>query len=72
MVEARKLAGKILGNGPLAVRLALESALRGRSLPLDEALRYEANLFGLVSATADMREGLRAFLDKRPADFRNE
>lgn len=72
MVEARKLAAKILANGPLAVRLALESALRGRSLPLDEALRYEANLFGLVSATADMREGLRAFLDKRPADFRNE
>jgi len=68
--EARKLAGRIAGNGPLAVRLALESALHGLSLPLGEGLRYEANLFGLVSATADMREGMRAFLDKRKADFK--
>jgi len=72
MGAARKLAGKIARNGPIAVRLALESALRGRSQPLEEGLRYEANLFGLVSATRDMKEGLQAFLDKRPAEFRNE
>lgn len=66
------LARKIAANGPIAVRFALESALRGRSLPLEEALAYEANLFGLVSATRDMREGLSAFLEKRAAAFRNE
>lgn len=71
MEEARALADKICSNGPIAVRLALESALRGRSMAMDEALRYEANLFGLVSATEDMREGLTAFLEKRKAEFRN-
>jgi enoyl-CoA hydratase len=72
MAEARKLAGKIQANGPVAVRLVLEAALSGRSQPMDEALRYEANLFGLISATADTQEGLRAFLEKRKAEFRNE
>jgi len=72
MAEAKKLAQKIAANGPIAVRLALEAALRGRSMPLDEGLRQEANLFGVVSASRDMREGLRAFLEKRPAEFRNE
>lgn len=70
MDAARKMAGKIARNGPVAVRFALEAALRGRSQPLEEALRYERNLFGLVSSTADMREGLKAFLEKRAAEFR--
>ncbi|MHC4551028.1 MAG: enoyl-CoA hydratase/isomerase family protein [Planctomycetota bacterium] len=72
MPAAQELAAKICANGPLAVRFALESALHGRSQPLEEGLRHEANLFGLVSATADMREGLQAFLEKRPAAFKNE
>jgi enoyl-CoA hydratase len=70
--EARKLAATISANGPIAVRLALECALRGRSLPLADGLRMESDAFGLVSATKDMREGLRAFLEKRKATFRNE
>ena len=72
MDAAQKMAGKIVRNGPLAVRFAMESVLRGRSLPVDEAMRNERNLFGLVSSTADMREGLSAFLDKRQAEFKNE
>jgi enoyl-CoA hydratase len=68
---ARELASKICANGPIAVRLALEAALFGASAPLEDGLAYEENLFGLVSATADMREGLKAFLEKRPAAFRN-
>ena len=71
MDEARALAGKIAANGPIAVRYALESALVGRSMPIGEALAYEANLFGLVSSTGDMKEGMTAFLEKRKADFRN-
>jgi len=72
MEKARALAAQIVKNGPIAVRFALESALSGRSLPLADALDYEANLFGLISATADMREGMRAFLEKRAAEFKNE
>jgi enoyl-CoA hydratase len=68
----KELAQKISANGPIAVRLALEAALFGASAPLEEGLAYEENLFGLVSATADMREGLKAFLEKRPAAFRNK
>jgi len=72
MDEARKLADAIAANGPIAVRFALEAALKGRSLPMNEALFYEANLFGLISATADMKEGMRAFLEKRKAEFRDQ
>ena len=61
MVAAQKMAGKIVRNGPIAVRFAIEAALSGRSLPTEEAMLYERNLFGLVSSTADMREGLQAF-----------
>ena len=71
MDEARAMAKTIAANGPIAVRFALESALVGRSMPIGEALAYEANLFGLISATSDMKEGMTAFLEKRKADFRN-
>lgn len=67
--EARKLADRIAANGPVAVRLALEAALAGRSQPLAEGLRLEASLFGLISATKDTQEGLRAFLEKRPPRY---
>ena len=72
MAEARRLADTIAANGPIAVRYALEAALKGGSMPMDEALWYEANLFGLISSTADMKEGMRAFLEKRKAAFRDE
>jgi len=72
MDEARSLAQKIGSNGPIAVRYVLEAALIGRSMPLSEAQAYETNLFGLISATEDMREGMKAFLEKRSAEFRNE
>lgn len=72
MAEAEKLANAILKNGPIAVAAALESVVRGGSLPLDEGLRFESGRFGIVAASEDMHEGLQAFLDKRPANFRNQ
>jgi len=69
MEKAREMAAQIAANGPIAVRLALEAVLRGRSQPLDDGLRHEQNLFGLVSATKDMHDGLHAFLDKRKPDY---
>jgi enoyl-CoA hydratase len=59
----------ILAMGPLAVALALEAVERGLEMPLEEGLLLEANHFGLLAATQDMQEGLKAFLEKRPPKF---
>lgn len=59
----------MLAMGPLAVAAVLEAVDAGFEVPQNEALLLEANHFGLLSATADMQEGMRAFLDKRPARF---
>jgi enoyl-CoA hydratase len=42
---------------------------RGLDMPLSEGLVFEATLFGLCAATSDMKEGMTAFLEKRPAKF---
>ena len=68
---ARKCARTIAGNGPVAVRLALDAAQRGSAMSLDQGLAYETELFGLIASSEDMHEGLRAFLEKRPPAFRN-
>lgn len=69
---AEKIARQILANAPLAVRFCLEAVTAGLEMPLDEALQLEATLFGLSAATEDMREGTRAFLEKRPARFQGK
>jgi enoyl-CoA hydratase len=60
---------QILANGPVAVALCIEAVHRGLDTTLEEGLVIEANHFGLLATTTDMREGMRAFLDKRPAAF---
>jgi enoyl-CoA hydratase len=70
LAEATRLAQAILKNGPLAVAAALEAVHRGLSLGLADAQRIESGLFGILAASEDMHEGLRAFLEKRPAQFR--
>jgi enoyl-CoA hydratase len=70
--EAVKLAQAILRNGPLAVEAALECVVRGMQLPLDQGLRFESGRFGILASSEDMHEGLQAFLDKRPANFRRK
>jgi enoyl-CoA hydratase len=70
LAEAEKLAQAMLKNGPLAVAAALEAAHRGMQLPLADGQRLESSLFGILAASEDMHEGLRAFLEKRPAQFR--
>ncbi len=67
--ESERLLRSILENGPLAVRACLDLVDAGLEMPTDEALRLEAATFGLLSATADMREGTAAFLAKRKAAF---
>jgi enoyl-CoA hydratase len=66
---ARALAKKIMANGPLAVKFALEAVHHGLEMSEQEGQFLEATLFGLCCATEDMKEGTRAFLEKRPAKF---
>ncbi|MBI5369416.1 MAG: enoyl-CoA hydratase/isomerase family protein [Planctomycetes bacterium] len=66
---AEALARRMLANGPVALRLALEAVDRGLELPLEDGLNLEANLFGLCATTDDMVEGTNAFLEKRKAKF---
>ncbi len=66
---AEAIAKKIIANAPLAVQYAMEAVEHGMEMPQEEGLFLEATLFGLCCATEDMREGTRAFLEKRPAKF---
>jgi enoyl-CoA hydratase len=68
---ARAMMKTILKNGPVALGLAIECATRGMEMSVDDGLALESNLFGLLAATEDMREGMSAFLEKRKAEFRN-
>ncbi|HXY29250.1 MAG TPA: enoyl-CoA hydratase-related protein [Gemmatimonadaceae bacterium] len=66
---ADALLRQILANGPIAVALCIDAINRGSDMALDQGLALEADAFGLLGSTEDMREGLRAFLEKRPAQF---
>ena len=70
MDEARGLAKTLASKPPIAVRYLLDAVARGMEMSLSDAQDYEATLFGLVSTTDDMREGTRAFLEKRKPDFK--
>jgi enoyl-CoA hydratase len=72
MSEARRLANELSSKAPLAVRYIIEAVNKGVEQPLDKAEFLEATLFGLVASTADMREGTKAFLEKRKPEFRGE
>jgi enoyl-CoA hydratase len=69
---AEALARKIIANAPLAVKYTMEAIERGFEMPQEEGLFLEATLFGLSCATEDMREGTKAFLEKRKADFKGK
>jgi enoyl-CoA hydratase len=66
---AEGLAKKIIANAPLAVKFAMEAVERSLDVPLEEGLYLESGLFSLCCATEDMREGTRAFVEKRAPNF---
>jgi len=72
MDKARDMCKGIMKNGPVAVAAALEVIQHGLDMPLEESILLEANAFGVVSATEDMKEGLNAFLEKRKPNFENK
>jgi len=68
--SVRTLAARLAAAAPIAVRYILSAVNKGLEMPFAEACVFEATLFGLVAATEDMREGTRAFLEKRRPEFK--
>lgn len=70
MEEALKLANEIASKGQLAVRYAKAAINHGIETDLETGMEVERNVFGLCFATEDQKEGMKAFLEKRPAEFK--
>jgi enoyl-CoA hydratase len=68
--EALALATTLAAKAPIATRYILDLVHHGADMPLAEAQHLESTLFGLIASTDDMREGTRAFLDKRAAAWK--
>lgn len=69
---AEAIAKKIMANAPLAVKFCLDAVNRGMEVTQAEGQHIEATLFGLCRATEDMKEGTKAFLEKRAAKFKGK
>jgi len=70
LTEAESLANEIARLAPLAIRACLKAVMLGAELPLAEGLALEAELFSSLFGTEDMKEGTRAFLEKRQPVFK--
>ncbi len=70
--QSETMLKKMVSNGPLALKHTIEAAVHGSQMTLQEGLNLEANLFGLICTTEDMKEGTRAFLEKRRAQFQGK
>jgi len=70
--EAKKLAATLAAKAPIAIRYILEAVHKGVEMPFAQAQVFEATLFGLVASTEDMREGTKAFLEKRKPEFKGK
>lgn len=67
--ETLKLAEQLAAASPLALRAILDAVILGNEMPLEAGLDYESQIFGLAFSTADMKEGTRAFLERRKPSF---
>jgi enoyl-CoA hydratase/carnithine racemase len=70
LTAARTLAAELSTKAPIALAYAMEAINRGSEMTLADGCQLEAALFGMVTATEDMREGTRAFLGKRKPEFK--
>ncbi|HEX8981956.1 MAG TPA: enoyl-CoA hydratase-related protein [Ktedonobacterales bacterium] len=70
--EAIKLAQKIAAKAPIAALLTKEAILTALDTPLEAGLAYEKRVFAMLFSTADAKEGMSAFMEKRPATFQGK
>jgi enoyl-CoA hydratase len=71
MPAVEELARKIAKKSAVTVTFCLEAVNHGLDLPLDEALKLESNIFAKACATQDIKEGIKAFIEKRNAVFKD-
>ena len=72
MTRARTVAETITAMAPRAISTVMQAVARGEGRSIEDAMKVEAELFGQLCGTADKREGLTAFLEKRPAKWSRE
>ena len=70
--EVEELARTIASKAPVALRHIKEAVNKGMDLTLEQGLRLEADLYFLLHTTADRTEGIKAFIEKRPARFKGQ
>lgn len=71
MEEALSMARIVAAKAPIAVRHIKEAMWRGEDMDLDNACALENQMFGMCFSTLDQKEGMKAFLEKRKAEFKN-
>lgn len=65
-----ELAAKIASKSPLTLSIAKQAVRAGEQLPIEDGIKYERDLFCLAFSTEDKKEGVEAFLQKRPAEWK--
>jgi enoyl-CoA hydratase len=72
LTEAKQLAASLSTKAPVAMKYIIDAVHKGLQMGFGDAQVFEATLFGLVASTDDMREGTRAFLEKRKPEFKGK
>lgn len=72
LAEARRFAEKLAAKPPIALEQAKQAIQLGTSVDLQSGLHFEADAFALTFSTEDQKEGMKAFLEKRPPSFRGK
>ena len=65
LAEAVKMADRIAGHAPIAIRNIKKAVNEGLDMPIEDAIKHEVNLFGNCFTTEDQKEGMQAFLERR-------